>query len=313
MKSNSIPQLCIVQFPHPGPERGRKNWHEGLRVPWNARQLHRRKFLVSSGRYVDESGSLSEGELVFWGEWEPPSYVIEKWKKRPPLPTFLHRPVWQRRKPTGAQNTDPWVFGKCFRYSNCHQLRKSGKIFLQDLSRGSLILFGSVIGKSFILDTVFVVKDSKRYKPGKPPASDKAFQVCTLETLGPSWPLTLYDGVTYEDRNDFNGMYSFVPCRRRDSVGFRFKRPAISIRKYINPKSWQTPSHKQVDSEAAIREVWDNVRTQVLRHCVSGISFSTPRLEKGSDSSARRETVEHRKSGGCGGGIAAKSSRGGCG
>jgi hypothetical protein len=42
------------------------------RQPWNAGS-HHRKFLLSNGRYVAEDGSLGEGGIVFWGEWEAPS------------------------------------------------------------------------------------------------------------------------------------------------------------------------------------------------------------------------------------------------
>lgn len=54
------------------------------------------------------------------------------------------------------QNTDPLVFGDSFLYSNCRQ----GAIGrLRELRAGSVIVFGSVVSKSWVVDTVFVVGD----------------------------------------------------------------------------------------------------------------------------------------------------------
>jgi hypothetical protein len=108
--------VFVVQFPHPGPEYNPKN---SQRMAWNT-EAHARKFLRSPGRYRDQDGVLREGDLVFWGEWEPPSRVVERWPRAGKLPRFLHEPVWGspgRTRP--RQNTDPWVFGDAFLYSNC--------------------------------------------------------------------------------------------------------------------------------------------------------------------------------------------------
>jgi len=195
---------------------------------------------------VADDGSLSEGDLVFWGEWEAPSYVIERWEQKDPLPRFLHRPVWERPTAKGTrQNTDPWVFGDSFKFSNCKQLTpKRNRSALQSLTPGSIILFGSTIGDEFVIDTVFVVKDCCRFSPRDTPESDEAFRICTVESLLTSGsaddPLTLYRGATYE--TPINGMYSFVPCRRANAEHVRFQRPAIPPSRYVNPKSKQSPS-----------------------------------------------------------------------
>src|SRR5262252_3776069 len=151
-------QPVFVHFPHPGKEHdpGRMT-----RQPWNTKSKHRRKFLRSPGRYVAVDGSPSEALLAFWGEWEAPSHVIERWPAEADLPRFLQEPKWERPNVPGfRQNTDPWVFGDCFRDSNCHQLNQPG---LRDLAAGSVILFGSTLGLTstagphFVLDTLFVV------------------------------------------------------------------------------------------------------------------------------------------------------------
>src|SRR5580693_6118260 len=82
----------FVHFPHPGDEHNPGNVR---RQPWNTGN-HRRKFLRSDGRYVAEDGSLYDASLVFWGEWEAPSYIVDCWLPEGRLPRFLHEPVWER-------------------------------------------------------------------------------------------------------------------------------------------------------------------------------------------------------------------------
>jgi hypothetical protein len=271
----------VVQFPHPGGEHNPGNQQ---RQPWNTGN-HRRKFLQSYGRYLDKDGSLSEGDLVFWGEWEAPSYVIKRWEQKDSLPRFLHLPVWEcPATTTMRQNTDPWVFGDSFRFSNCQQLTpKRNRSFLQSLTLGSLILFGSTIGADFVIDTVFVIKDGHRFSPGEPPESDEAFGICTVESLltsgNPNDPLTLYRGATYEAAVD--GMYSFVPCRPAHVDEVRFPRPAISLGPYVNPKSTQSARCSKARSHADVREQWNRIRKQVLdAGCLLAVWVSTPQLER---------------------------------
>jgi hypothetical protein len=221
---------------------------------------------------------------VFWGEWEAPSYVIKRWEEKDSLPRFLHRPVWEHPTTEGTrQNTDPWVFGDSFRFSNCKQLTpKRNRSSLQYLAPGSIILFGSATGDEFVLDTLFVVRDCFRFSPGDPPESDEVFRVCTVESLLTSGtandPLTLYRGATYESPID--GMYSFVPCHRANAECVRFPRPTISPGLYVNPKSKQSPRLVAVHSPADVKELWRNVRKQVLEAgCLLAIWFVTPQLD----------------------------------
>jgi hypothetical protein len=284
----AAPPQFVVQFPHPG---GEHNPGNVPRQSWNTGD-HARKFLQSNGRYVAEDGSLGDGALVFWGEWEAPSYVIKRWGPKDFLPCFLHTPVWERPAAGRTrQNTDPWVFGDSFRFSNCRQLTRKPmrkRTALQMLTPGSLVLFGSTnkFGK-FTIDTVFVVKDSCPFSPGKPPETDEAFRICTVESLlatgNADDPFTLYRGATYEA--PVNGMYSFVPCRRADADRARFPRPSISLsRDYVNPSSKQAPrGATNPRSVADVREQWEDVRKQVLdAGCLLGVWFSTPQLDQDS-------------------------------
>ncbi len=195
------------------------------------------------------NASLADAPIVFWGEWEPPSYVRHRWAKDGDLPQFLHDPVWERPNFGGfRQNTNPWVFGDCFRYSNCHQPNQSG---LRTLPLGSVILFGSTLGlnsdagPTFVLDTVFVVGgEPEPFSPATPPNTDESFRVCTVEALAtggdPNAEYMLYKGATHEDQ--VNGMYSFIPCRRADHDDVRFARPSLSLPvALLNPRNWRVP------------------------------------------------------------------------
>lgn len=271
--------VCVVQFPHPGAE----HWFgDGDRMPWNA-DGHARKFLRSAGRAIDESGRDRHGRFVFWGEWEAPSHIIERWPAEGRLPQLLHSPTWER-PPTAdyRQNTDPWVFGETFRYSNCKQLTyRHNPSALQELTPGSVIFFGSKLDGEFVLDTVFVVKDSVPYSPNQPPVTDEAFRICTMESLVTDdcgdFPFTLYRGATLDD--SIEGMYSYSPCRDAAAAAARFARPAIYLPGFINPASAQSPSGAREPRtiEQAV-EQWQSVREQVfLAGCELGVSFETPR------------------------------------
>ncbi len=279
MSSSARP--VFVQFPHPGTEH---NPGKSDRQPWN-RCEHRRKFLMSDGRYVAPDGPPSHASLVFWGEWEAPSYIKARWSRKGSLPRFLHTPVWEHPADSDPQNSDPWVFGDCFRYSNCKQLSQPA---LRRLAPGSIVLFGSGSRRdgTFAIDTVFVVADSSPFSPVGPPATDDAFRVCTIESLRTSGDasehFTLYRGATYED--PINGTYSFVPCRRADSEIVRFPRPSVALPLcYVNPRSTQSPNGAgRPRAVGELREQWEIVCAQVLKaECLLGVHFSTPRVDHG--------------------------------
>ena len=73
---------------------------------------------------------------MFWGEWEPPSEVVEEIDR--PLengPRYICRPYWIRpRSFRGLQNTDPFVFDG-FYCSICKQARSSGPTQRRFLTR----------------------------------------------------------------------------------------------------------------------------------------------------------------------------------
>ena len=182
-------QVYFVQFTHPGAEHvlSKTAIANGVTTyPWNYKN-HKRKFLETRAQYVDNNNNLQNGEILFWGEWEPDSIVreiIPAPNQGNDLPHNIHNPLYItdknniplapqtiRNRKTGKyllrQNTDPFVFGDCFYYSLCKQSRF---VKLRYLTPGSIILFGSTINQNtpnayFALDTVFVVGDSTTYSP----------------------------------------------------------------------------------------------------------------------------------------------------
>src|SRR4051794_907574 len=92
-------------------------------MPWNTGR-HARKFLASRGLAQSDDGSEAQDELVFWGEWESESNYRRLGRDRPAgMPSVVHEPFWVDPDDRSfRQNTDPYVFGDCFRYSNCKQL-----------------------------------------------------------------------------------------------------------------------------------------------------------------------------------------------
>ncbi len=119
-------------------------------MPWNMGP-HKRKFLISAGRYVQADGRRREGEVVFWGEWELPSHVERRWSREGGLPQVLHR------KATSMQRLSP----------------------------GSVICFGSRLDHEFRVDTVFVVAEAESWTPAQAAGldEDEAFMARTAEPM----------------------------------------------------------------------------------------------------------------------------------
>lgn len=235
----------VVQFLHPGGEDKRgegeeKSWSKGGRG-------HHRKFIVQSGKCLSGARGQTayEGAICFWAEWEAEAEVEPVHSTEPNGPTCRFYPFWRRPLSyAGLMNTDPFVFGEHFYYSNCQQSHLPG---LKKLERGSVILFGSCIGREFALDTVFVVADqveveltADTYETLR--VSD-TFQSVTLRPLfehGPSCDgpcghtgaadgvhaYRLYHGAPPD--KPVEGMFSFFPCLPAES-GRAFARPSIGL------------------------------------------------------------------------------------
>lgn len=258
----------FVQFPHPGGEHA----PPGEDMPWNVAD-HRRKFLVAPGEYVDGDGPVRHAELMFWGEWEPPSRIERRWPTDGRFPRVLHRPYWIRPRGSGfRQNTDPWVFGDQMIYSNCKQIvgPQRRATSMQRLPRGSMICFGSTIAGEFCVDTVFVVASAEPWVPAEEADLDvgEAFKACTGDvitraTTDMELSLTLYRGATVDE--PVEGIYSFVPARCADHDQPRFARPPVHLPGLVNPASRQSTwgSRRPLPMER-LRDAWEALCHQVL-------------------------------------------------
>jgi hypothetical protein len=237
-------------------------------MPWNEGP-HRRKFLKAPGRLLGRDGDVRQADVVFWGEYEAASRVTRRWPACGALPTVLHEPLATPPPDSPRlQNTDPWVFGSRFLYSNCKQLTPSGRpSALQSLPRGSLVLFGSRAGGRFCLDTVFVIAGSIPYTAADPAGLpvDDVFRTATIESLAayrhPTVDLraarfTLYLGATCD--NPVEGMFSFTPALPASDDGPRFTRPPYGDTRFVNPQSRQSPSGaKKPRSAGEVYQAWD--------------------------------------------------------
>jgi hypothetical protein len=221
--------LLAVQLNHPGSEK-RFKLNQGyysrngiLYREWNRDAIHYRKFIEQEGACLTpENKILSDTKLHFWGEWEGTSEFV-------PLPgtnpNGVHKPMHTPQQ-RGTQNTDPYVFGSAFYYAVCKQ-----RGLLNSLAPGSLILFGSSYKTGFVLDTVFVVRESTsvhEVAANRAENLSKTYREATLEQLGdtylnpdPHSALRLYESVMYADHTSY---FSYVPCMPStayDGKGFK--------------------------------------------------------------------------------------------
>ena len=130
---------CFVQLSHPQWE------HEpdpGPEKPWHQQKYgHRRKFLLLQGQWIEENGHRRAGQLHAWGEWEAESELVAT-LNRPdgdsPYPRWLWRPFYvPKASYDGLHNTDPFIFGPRFLYSNCFQPSRPGLRQLDETMQGS--------------------------------------------------------------------------------------------------------------------------------------------------------------------------------
>ena len=275
---------CFVQFPHPGrehePDRfGRKGWN----THYNP---HARKFMEFSGRWIEEGGRTRSGNLRAWGEWEAESSLICE-LSRPyqdsQYPRYLWRPYYvSKDNYEGLHNTDPFIFGDRFLYSNCLQRRGSNPTSMQHLGRGSVIAFGSgktIAGeRRWVLDTVLVVADSVRYTASGvhrklAGAVPDAFLAVTGGPIADNEDesFRLYRGAIPNE--PVEGMFSFFPAMpAKGRTGF--PRPLIDLpSEYFNPGSWRaakgSKDNRTVDE---LRGLWKSLVAQVR---ATGLALGT--------------------------------------
>jgi hypothetical protein len=256
--------LAFVQFPHPGGEHR----PTGSVVDWN-RGPHARKFLKATGECL-LGGQLRTGPLVFWGEWEPQSWVVKTFLNGGGgHPRWLHDPYWELpRHRLHLQNTDPLVFGDGFLYSNCRQARNRK---LRELAAGSLVVFGSKHQREFVVDTVFVVGDEAEDFIGPTAGNVRSaewvravvFDRLRMSPKAKKQAFRLYGGTTY--RETPAGLFSFVPCRPYGEGDDAFPRPILRLpRRWIEPNLAMS-AKVTLATTADVRGLWDEIVDQVQK------------------------------------------------
>jgi hypothetical protein len=260
---------CVVQFPHPGAEHGPDPGGDRTRWP-AATSPHGRKFMLARGTWRRRASTDDmHGELTLWGEWEADSSVRPVSGPVPGGPAWIHRPLFlgPGAAPRGVvpQNTDPVVFGERFLYTFCRQRREER---LRRLARGSVILFGSCIDGSFVLDTVFVVAggiDHTREDHVRTAGSrvDEVFRATTLDPMY-AWDHVeggrLHFGATARD--PVAGMFSFAPCLPAPPAT-PFARPRIELPGLIEPGVDDRARVLPLGSADDVAVVWRRVVAQV--------------------------------------------------
>lgn len=245
----------IIQFSHNGQELNisrkiSENYRfdsesSGYRF-WNNTPTHWRKFIKHKGWYLDNvGGQLSTeprvAELYFWGEWEPQSQFEltgNLFLNKERLPHAIHSPSFSDDN-KGRHNTDPFVFGDHFYYTNCKQKQIGNGKKMLSLPQESIILFGSEINKSdFTIDTVFVVSDSETVSEYKLHTENypSILRKMTIDLNGglSDWH-KLYKGKMYnlskQYAENIKSTFCFFPCKV-DCGDIGFARPIINWRKF---------------------------------------------------------------------------------
>ncbi len=294
----------IIQFSHPGKEleikrESKKNGlsyifntaNTGFRF-WNNENDHKRKFLKHQGWYLENKNKISfdptpkKSELCFWGEWEPQSefeLTGNLYSLQPSLPHAVHKALFSMRG-IGRHNTDPFVFGEHFYYTNCKQKQTGKGLKMLSLPTHSIILFGSEKNKTdFVIDTVFVVETSETVKDYKthPNNYPNILQKATIDLNGglANWH-RLYQGKMY----DFNNHYSmekphtfcFFPCKV-DCKSTGFERPVIDWRKFGLQKPGAYTVLKEINYSSET-DFWNEIVKEIILQGFSlGIKLEMPK------------------------------------
>lgn len=264
-------QLLFVQFLHPGSEHtpdGNNQNH----ISWN-QNAHKLTFMKNPGIYLKNNSKITS-DLVFWGEWEPQSDIIQKLKvKKKEEPHYLYQPYFSVLQHNQfLQNTDPFIFGDNFYYVCCQQATKRGFTQLRFLESGSVILLGSCLNKKFILDTVFVVDryyEIESLTQISQYVSDTYVDVTLRHILSCTPPrpdkcntnqnFRLYVGATFD--NPINEMFSFFPCLPySDLINEGFSRPLIKIPNVISDLKNQG---YKLTRNCNLRQLWQQTKNQV--------------------------------------------------
>jgi hypothetical protein len=179
------------------------------------------------------------------------------------------------------------VFGDRFLYTLCRQWRgTSGRpTVLRDLPPGSLILFGSLKGGAFVLDTALVtdagvLHDSRTWPSALASRVSDTYKDVTMRPTyewgtGRNLRLRLYSGATPTEPID--GMFSFVPCLPAAACPSGFPRPSLRLDGFVTPGLMMGfKAQHNLDSDQ-VKHLWRDVVSQVVDRKLSlGTRFELP-------------------------------------
>jgi len=274
---------------HPGSEHSVLSGTE-----WNKGD-HRRKYLTIGGDYLRDLNTVPQNDsLYFWGEWEAQSSLTTIGSKETDFPETVFSPYYSSVETPEICNTDPFVFGNTFYYCVCKQGHYTS---LRDLHKGDVILFGSGKNDQFVLDTLFVVKGFYEYELEEIPTLKSKYNTTFYDvSLAPLHTATcvsaatithkdgiciphncneemerlpskevkkyrIYEAAMYEDRGEFGGLFSYVPCLPNANGAKGFKRPSITKVDFITNTLTQGI---KITSDADVSSIWIEVTKQVL-------------------------------------------------
>jgi hypothetical protein len=277
--------IFFVQFIHPGKEN--KPDEDNYKC-WNTEE-HKRKFLRQGGVYLNKEDEKVEGDIMFWGEWEPQSIakLIDNPKSDYEKPHYLYEPFYNLKeisnklrninkitscrlsKGNSLQNTDPFVFGDRFFYGFC---RQDSKPSLHKLEVGSVIIFGSCKNEKFIIDTVFVVDDYIDYNSEKLDELKTEYKYKIKDKIPETYKdvalnlfskgnYRFYIGATYD--KPYEGMFSYFPCQLYKEGTKGFKRPNIELKDKITQNMTWGIKLTSCNSIQEVKKLWKNVKKQI--------------------------------------------------
>lgn len=293
----------IIQFLHPSQEALPTNVDDNI-IHWNNFKTHRRKFLLSNGEYLNKNKELIVDDLTFWGEWEPQSELIKTNSLKPNLPKYINKPYLDPSVPVRTHTTDPYVFGKNYKYFICRQ--HSNRHILKNLEPSSIILFGSSINLKFCLDTLFVISENRKIYSSQNvneifPVDNRGqfYYSCIDPIFGNSEcnpdvdeedncrihnseEFVCYESINYYQAKQVDDIYSYVPCKLFDRDNIKdtlFTQPEIKL-DFIQPVQTMGINSKEC-TLTEIKTYWNEISNQVENYdLLKGTSFKTPPMRQ---------------------------------
>jgi hypothetical protein len=279
----------IIQFLHPGAEHDSSS---GMVLNSNN---HRRKFMRLNGACVDSNNEIHQEALYFWGEWEAQSELLKSnLNTSKNFPSHLFYPFYHLGD-IGKCNTDPFVFGTQFYYCICKQghfksmrLLNKGDLILfgshkeQEFVLDTLFVvknhttyskstFNGLkeptnetyfdvsiapIFKKESVECIPLIEDNDGCVTPKDKNLDEGNKCLYSKTKGVD-EYKNYEAAMYHDKDNFNGIFSFVPCSKDGA----FARPIIKLDNVINPLQKQGV---KISSNQDVVDKWGQITQQIF-------------------------------------------------